>query len=259
MRFINLGTLSPEKSICSEQAVLESHNNGCEDTLMIYSRDRPTISLGRFSDRSSSIKEDVVADKGITVIRRMSGGSAIYCDRSQMTFSVVLKRGRFASNEESYQKICGCIVSSLMYMGVDAVYKPVNDILVNGKKISGSSQYRDKNSLLHHGSLIISTEQQTIDEVLIPLKRRSYNGITSVKDAIGHIPSESDIADSFMIGFSTFGTMNKGSLSDQEVLRIGELMSERCAPMQRSMSARALPAVKNKPADEHRDPGPCDD
>lgn len=191
---------------------------------MIYSRNRPTVSLGRFADVEESLFIDNVKKNDVTVIRRLSGGSAIFCDENQITYSVVVERDRFDSKEEAYRTICSCVVSALTSLGVRAVYKPVNDILVDGKKISGSAQYRDQGHLMQHGSIILRLDQRTMDSVLRPLKKRKYPGLTSVEEALGRIPRREEMISALVSGFSTLETMEKGSLDDERE-RIDELIS----------------------------------
>jgi len=221
MRFIDLGIINPCLGICTEQALFESH----KDTLILYSRNKPTVSLGRFEDVSKSINIDYAKKNNICIVRRLSGGSAIYCDNNQITYSVFLERDRFDSKEEAYRIICNCVVASLMHLGVKAVYKPINDVLVNGKKISGSAQYRDQEHLIQHGSVILRLDQKTMDSVLKPLKERKYSGLTSVEEVLGNIPCREKIALSFMNSFSTF-EIKKSSLDLNEKKRIDELVSQ---------------------------------
>lgn len=220
MKFIDLGIVDPCTASCAEQALFESHGNA----LMIYSRNRPTVSLGRFADIEESLYIDNVKKNDVTVIRRLSGGSAIFCDENQITYSVVVERDRFDSKEEAYRTICSCVVSALTSLGVRAVYKPVNDILVDGKKISGSAQYRDQGHLMQHGSIILRLDQRTMDSVLRPLKKRKYPGLTSVEEALGRIPRREEMISALVSGFSTLETMEKGSLDDERE-RIDELIS----------------------------------
>ncbi|MFA6803956.1 MAG: biotin/lipoate A/B protein ligase family protein [Candidatus Methanomethylophilaceae archaeon] len=220
MKFIDLGIVDPCTASCSEQALFESHRSA----LMIYSRNRPTISLGRFGDSKESIYADNAEKNNMTVVRRLSGGSAIFCDENQITYSVVIERSRFDTKEEAYRTICSCVVSGLKFLGVNAVYKPVNDILVDGKKISGSAQYRDQGYLMQHGSIILRLDQKTMDSVLKPLKERKYPGLTSVEEALGRIPSREEIVSALINGFSTLETIEKGSLDDERE-RIDELTS----------------------------------
>lgn len=198
MIFRDLGTVSPQEGMIAEEQMFNSPGS---PSLIIYTRDRPTVSLGRFNDECQSINRNFIDDRNIEVIRRISGGSAIYCDSGQITFSVAVDRDRFGTKEESYRFLCECLTETLKILGADASYKPVNDVLVNGNKISGCAQYRNRARLLHHGSLILSLDRESMDGSLIPLKERKY-GMTSLEGALGYIPERERICEAFREGFA---------------------------------------------------------
>ena len=159
------------------------------------------VSLGRFNPVDEYVDLNFAERNGITVIRRMSGGSAIYSDRDQLVFTFVTERTAFRDKEESYRTICGYLVDTLGILGIDAEYKPMNDVLVNGKKISGCAQYRDRDTLLHHGTLILRLNSDMMDGVLRPVKDRKYPGLTSVEEALGYVPGRKEILKAFGEGF----------------------------------------------------------
>ena len=191
------GFISPEEGLELENRLLSERKR----SLTIYSRDRPVVSLGRFNPVDEYVDESFAERNGITVIRRMSGGSAIYSDRDQLVFTFVTERTAFRDKEESYRTICGYLVDTLGILGIDAEYKPMNDVLVNGKKISGCAQYRDRDTLLHHGTLILKLDSDMMDGVLRPVKDRKYPGLTSVEEALGYMPERKEILKAFGEGF----------------------------------------------------------
>jgi lipoate-protein ligase A len=197
MFFKDIGIVTPDEALEAEHSLFTSGRG-----MIVYTRDRPTISLGHFSDEALSIDRAYADTHGIAVIRRMSGGSAIYCDTDQITFCFVDDRSRFADKESSYRYLCGYMVDALAHLNVIAEYKPLNDVLVNGMKISGCAQYRDGNTLLHHGSLILRLDSSTMDSVLRPLKARSYGRLTSVEEASGIMPKREDVVRAFRTGFA---------------------------------------------------------
>ena len=199
MHFIDLGYVTPQDGIEAESRLLGGPSVPYG---IIYTRDRPTVSLGHFSPAVTSVDTEYAEDHGISIIRRVSGGSAIYCDRNQITFSVITDRNRFADKEESYRILCGCLVKTLDILGIDAEYKPMNDVLVNRMKISGCAQYRDRSRLIHHGSLILRLDSETMDHVLYPVKERRYGRLTSIEECLGHIPEREMVRKAFDEGFA---------------------------------------------------------
>ncbi len=130
-----------------------------ENTLTFYSRDRPTVSLGYFGNAEESIDLDLCREKDIGIVRRPSGGSAVFTDPGQIIYSVTLEAGMVPTNpKDSYPLICGGVVTALRSLGMAAEHKPLNDVVVHGRKISGSAQTRKAGFVLQHGTVIVDSD-----------------------------------------------------------------------------------------------------
>jgi lipoate---protein ligase len=157
---------------------------------------------------------------GYPVTRRITGGGTAFAsDDSQVQYGIV---GSLESGEipldmvESYRKICGVVVHALERFGLKGEFKPINDVLCGGKKISGSAQTRGSRTLLQHGTLLVDFN---IKEMLtccnIPLEKISDKGIKSVEDRmidlnriLGRRVPLSEIEDAIRFGFEkTFKTL----------------------------------------------------
>lgn len=217
MRFIDLGVVTPEYSVCADKVLLASYPG--EDTIMLYSRDRPCISVGRFQNIDDTVNTEYAKNNGISIVRRVSGGSNIYSDEKQMTYSLIMSKKRLPpARNDSFAVICSAVVNALRTLGIDGVHKPVNDILVNGKKISGGAQARSGDAVLQHGSIILDVDDGVVRSSLTDNKKRSYDGLTSVKEVLGYIPSREDISKAMISGFSeVFGPIARGSLTKNEI------------------------------------------
>ena len=224
MRFIDLGIVSPEYSVCADRAIFESHySKRTEDTLHVYTRDRPCISLGRFQDISETVKDA----EDITVVRRISGGGTIFSDTGQITYALTVHDSDLPKTREAaFEKICSALVIMFKKLGIDAVHKPINDILCNGRKISGSAQYRDGGSVMQHGSIIISVNNDAVDKHLVS-RKRSYDGLISMEDVLGYVPERRDIVNAIVSAFGEVFSWNmvQGELTADEKERIKELMN----------------------------------
>lgn len=197
MKVKDYGVISPQNGLNLENMLFSKG----ESALIIYSRDRPTISLGKFGILEDCVNRQVMNKNNITAIRRMSGGSAIYTDMTQLIYSITVKKSHIGSKENSYKTFCECLVGTLECIGIEAVYKPVNDVLVNEMKISGCSQYRDKNTVLHHGTLIMKLDADIIDRVLKPTKNERRR-LTSVEECLGYLPDRKEIVKAFEKSFN---------------------------------------------------------
>ena len=192
------GIVSPDEGLMLEERLFRERK-GC---VSLYRRDRPTVSLGRFNRIEEYVDTRFTDSNGVAVVRRMSGGSAIYSDSDQLVFTVVTDRSSFKDKMDSYKVICSCLVRTLAHLGIEAEYKPRNDVLVNGMKISGCAQYRDRDTLLHHGTLILRLNDGMMDGSLIRVKERKYPRLTSVEESLGYIPERKRILEAFEEGFS---------------------------------------------------------
>lgn len=199
-RFVDLGTVSPEYGAAADAVVFdEVSERRSPPTLHIYSRNRPTISLGRFRDLDTDVRKDVLEHLDLAVVRRISGGSTILTGTSQIIYSFTTK-DIFLNKKDSYAKICGCVASALNSLGLNAEHKEPNDVLVKGMKISGGAQYRAKGSLIQHGTLIVEPEP-LIDDVLLPQKDKTCSGITSISECLGRSITRKEIVNALRTAF----------------------------------------------------------
>jgi len=216
-RLIDLGSVSAEYSIHAEEVLFQTSE---ENTLILYSRNEPVISSGRFQDISVSVTENALKDN-IKIIRRSSGGSCIFSSQRQITYSLIFTP--LMGRSISFETICNCIVTALDSLGVKGTYKPPNDILVNGLKISGSAQYRSGDKLMQHGTIILENEQENINRYLV--KKEGSVNTTSLEDILGRVPDRTAIKNALVYGFSELlGDIQERSLTDREK----EMLSASC-------------------------------
>jgi lipoate-protein ligase A len=192
IRFLNPGEVPPEYGAAADAAIFkEVSEERSPPTLLIYSRNRPTVSLGRFRNPEEDIRTELIEESDVSVVRRISGGSSVLTGTSQLVYSLTIK-DVYKNRSESYFEICKCVRSAVESLGIDTVFKEPNDILANGRKISGSAQYRAKGFLLQHGTIIIEPEP-LLDIILKPVKDRSYPGTTSLSECLNRNVSKHEI------------------------------------------------------------------
>lgn len=122
---------------------------------------------------------------GIEIVRRSSGGGSIYTDKDQLIFSIITHRAIGVDVEESFKRVCNCLISALEEKDIKASYKPPNDILINGKKVSGSAQVKKRNAYIIHSTLILDLNENVIDQVL---RNHKPGYISSIKKECGFKP-----------------------------------------------------------------------
>ncbi|MHC1708959.1 MAG: biotin/lipoate A/B protein ligase family protein [Methanomassiliicoccales archaeon] len=206
LRLVDSGLCHPLYSVALEEAILESCSKGLmPPTLHFYVRDRPTVSLGYFEKVEAAVDPLVLLNEDVFLVRRMSGGSTIFTDQGQLIFSLTIDQGAIPKPEDAYALTCGVIVKALRSLGVEAEHKPPNDIVVNGRKISGSAQTRKKGMLMVHGTLLVDTDLDRMMRVLRPRPdkhTRTRAQMTCLREELGSSPDMAQVKDALVQAFS---------------------------------------------------------
>lgn len=180
-RFLDLGIIDPPTSGAVGEAILLARSKKLvPDTLFLYQRDPPACSIGYFQAVENVVDVGECGKLGVDICRRITGGGAVYSDKENLTYNIVVNENNKKIPKDilkSYEVLCRGLVESLKMLGLDAGFKPVNDVLVDGRKISGSSQTRRKNVVLHHGTLLVKTDIKTMSKVLKVSKEKMSDKI----------------------------------------------------------------------------------
>ncbi len=161
-RLIQHPACEPALNMAIDSALAQCYTD--TPVLRLYQWSKPAITIGYFQDIEKEVNITLCREKGIEVIRRVTGGGAVF-HHEEITYSLVHPlQGIFVncSIVESYKFIAQALITALQTIGVNATYKPINDIVVSGKKISGSAQTRKHNILLQHGTLLVATDVQAM-------------------------------------------------------------------------------------------------
>ncbi|MBN2874778.1 MAG: lipoate--protein ligase family protein [Spirochaetales bacterium] len=177
-----------------DEAVLESVTSGAaKPTLRLYAWKPAAVSLGYFQGVRDEVDLDACAALGVDVVRRLTGGGAVY-HADELTYSVVvpeshpLARGGIL---ESYRSICAGVIAGLEELGVRAQFAPLNDIVSNGKKLSGNAQTRKHGCLLQHGTVLLGVDLDAMFTVLrVPSEKLRGKLIADVRARVSSVRSE---------------------------------------------------------------------
>ena len=169
-------------NIASEEYLLK---NKKEDFFMLYINP-PSIIIGKNQNTLSEINTEYVDENNIAVVRRLSGGGAVYHCHGNLNFSFIIN-----DKEESFmdfKKFTQPIISILGNMGVEAQLSGRNDILIDDKKISGNAQFKSRGRMIHHGTLLFSSDLSKLEKSLKanPLKFKD-KATKSVKSRVANI------------------------------------------------------------------------
>jgi lipoate-protein ligase A len=135
-------------------------------TIRFYGWKPCAISIGYFQSLEREVDLNNCKAAGVDIVRRRTGGGAVFHER-EVTYSIIGKEELFPKDIiASYREICGCLIDALGLLGISAEFKPINDILVNGKKISGNAQTRRGGVLLQHGTLLYEVDVERMFSLL---------------------------------------------------------------------------------------------
>jgi lipoate---protein ligase len=156
------------------------------ETYLLFYINEPSIIIGKNQNTVEEINADYVREQGIHVVRRLSGGGAVYHDLGNLNFSFITKDD--GNSFHDFKKFTDPVVKALKKLGVNAELSGRNDILADGKKISGNAQFSTKGRMFSHGTLLFDSE---IENVVSALKVRKdkieSKGIKSIRSRVTNI------------------------------------------------------------------------
>lgn len=227
MHYMETGSTDPAYNLAFEQYVLENRFSG--SYVILWQNDN-TIVIGRNQNTLQEINRQYVEEKGIRVVRRMTGGGAVYHDLGNLNYSYITDYDENVGMEAFNAPVC----SALRKLGLNAESSGRNDITVDGKKVSGVAQRITGNRILHHGCILFSADTSVLSGALNadPEKFTSK----SVKSVSSRVANISDLLQN-KIGMDEFkecvrnellgSGAEKVTLSASETERILELAEKK--------------------------------
>ncbi|WP_096188305.1 lipoate--protein ligase [Evansella halocellulosilytica] len=185
MRFIdNENITDPTVNLAIEEYALK--NLSIDDTYLLFYVNEPSIIIGKNQNTIEEINKQYVDEKGIHVVRRLSGGGAVYHDLGNLNFSFITKDdGNSFSN---FQKFTKPVIDALQKLGVNAKLSGRNDIHVGEKKISGNAQYSTRGRMFSHGTLMLDSEiEHVVDALKVRDEKIRSKGIKSIRSRVANI------------------------------------------------------------------------
>ncbi len=182
MLCIRSKTNNPVFNIATEEYLLK---NKSEDCFYLYINN-PSIIIGKHQNSIAEINVDYVKENNITVVRRLSGGGAVFHDPGNLNFSFIKTKEKNESAD--FRKYTQPILEVLNKLGVNAIFEGRNDLTIKGKKFSGNAKHMYQNKILQHGTLLFSSKLPDLSQALKinPLKYQD-KAVKSVRSRVTNI------------------------------------------------------------------------
>lgn len=193
MRYLKNPSTNPYYNMAFDEYCLESLP--IDEPVFFLWQNRPAVIVGYNQEVNTEVNLDYLKEKGIDLVRRVTGGGAVYHDLENLNYTIV---GRSEDLERDYPEYAVLMMKALQALGVPATLSGRNDILVEGKKVSGFAKRVCKNRLMVHGTLMYNVDVNVLSHVLNPSTTKLQSkGIASVRSRVtnlcNYLPELSDI------------------------------------------------------------------
>ncbi len=189
-RVIDTGLRPAAQNIALNRALLEARQAEEIPSTLRFLRFTPSALLGYHQSAEQELNLDYCREQGITVQRRITGGGAIYFDETQIGWELYLHKRDLGTADMQVisQRICNAAAAAISALGVDARFRPRNDIEVDGRKISGTGGAFDGDALMFQGTLLIEFDVEKMLRVLrISAEKLSDKAIASARDRVANL------------------------------------------------------------------------
>jgi len=192
-RLLDTGLRDAFYNMALDEAIAVARSrNLVPNTLRFFRWEPSAVSIGYFQSMEEEVDIAACDHRGVGYVRRRTGGGAVYHDRDgELTYSLIMNEDhRLVSRDfqETYQMLCSGLVSGLSFLGIPAEFKPINDIVVEGRKISGNAQTRGMNVVHQHGTILREVDPSLMFAVLrVPSEKIRDKMIKSVEERVTSI------------------------------------------------------------------------
>lgn len=179
--FITHDITDAKFNIASEEYLLRQK----QDYYIYIWVNAPAVIIGVNQNAIEEVNLDYTNSHGINVVRRITGGGAVYHDKGNICYTVIAP---YDSEQDNYRKFTDPVIKYLNSLGVNATFSGRNDITIDSKKISGNAQTVFNDRIMHHGTLLFDTDGEVLSRALKPNKLKMQSkGIKSIRARVTNI------------------------------------------------------------------------
>lgn len=205
LRVISFKARDAATNMALDEAIAKAVGAGeSPATLRLYGWDPPAVSIGYFQEVQEEVNMDFCEANGISVVRRLTGGGTVLHTMGELTYSLMVSDKDPVIPQDvqgSYMRICAPLVSALRELGADACFKPINDIEIGGRKVSGSAQTRRFGAIMQHGTLLLDIDERLLGALKVrgaKLAERGLAGhaqrVTTLRREIGRAVTHGELS-----------------------------------------------------------------
>ncbi len=184
MTFIDVPTTDPACNLALEQYVFDRMPRD-RGYFLLWRNDNAII-VGKHQNTLAEVNEEFVRDHGVQVVRRLSGGGAVYHDLGNLNFTYIVDAAQ--GPRLNLGLFCRPVAEALRSLGVDAQVNGRNDITVDGKKFSGNAQYVREGRVMHHGTIMFDSDLTVLGQALkVDREKIAAKGVKSVQSRVTNL------------------------------------------------------------------------
>lgn len=185
MKFISNNNIKdPMVNLAMEEYVLREIPT--DDSYFLFYVNQPSIIIGKNQNTIEEINESYIRENHIKVVRRVSGGGAVYHDEGNLNFSFITEDD--GESFHNFKRFTQPIVDVLQEMGVNAELSGRNDVEIDGKKVSGNAMFTQRGRMFSHGTLMLESDISEVQNALkVNPKKIESKGVKSVRARVGNI------------------------------------------------------------------------
>lgn len=231
MIYLETGSTDPYFNLAFEEYVFEKLDRS--RSYFILWQNENTIVVGRHQNTYEEINQQYVEEHGVRVVRRLSGGGAVYHDSGNLNYTFIVDKD--AAPDFDFAVFTVPVIKTLEQIGVKAEFTGRNDLTIDGKKFSGNAQYVRHGRILHHGCIMLDSNIEVVSNALrVKEAKFQSKGVKSVRSRVTTINAHAPRP----VTMEEFKRLLKGFILQAEGLEPMELTPEQLAEVRRLRDAK---------------------